>query len=223
MWRDERGMALILVLLCATLFLALGGALVTVASTESTISATYREGTAAMAGAEAAVIRTFADLATADLNVVLRGLVMSTFTDGSIGGLRRLPDGTLLDLAVATNNERCGATACTDEQMAAVTAERPWGVNNARWQFFASGWLRNLVAAQPIEAPNVYVVVWVGDDPLETDGDPLTDEIDAEAPGHDVVLLRAAAYGASSVRRRIEIVARRRDGVVRVASWRELR
>ena len=222
MWRDERGMALILVLLCAMLFLALGGALVTVASTESTISATYREGTAALAGAEAAVIRTFAELATADLNVVLGGVVTSTFTDGSIAGLRRLPDGTPLDLAVATNNERCGATACTDEQMAAVTAERPWGVNNARWQLYASGWLRNL-AAQPIEAPNVYVVVWVGDDPLETDGDPLTDAIDVEAPGHELVLLRAVAYGASSVRRRVEIAARRRDGVMRVASWRELR
>ena len=39
MWRDERGMALVLVLLCATLFLALGGALVTLVRTEATISA----------------------------------------------------------------------------------------------------------------------------------------------------------------------------------------
>jgi hypothetical protein len=223
MWRDERGMALVLVLLCATLFLALGGALVTVASTETTVSATFREGTAALAAAEAAAIRTLADLSAApDLDAVLGGLLVSTFNDGPAATPRRLPDGTTLDLAVASNFERCGTTTCTEEQMNAVTADRPWGANNARWQLYASGWLRD-ISPQAIEAPNVYVVVWVGDDPLETDGNALTDAADVTAPGHDVVLLRAAAYGAYSVHRRIEIVARRQDGGARVASWRELR
>jgi hypothetical protein len=223
MWRDERGMALVLVLLCATLFLALSGALVTVVSTESAVSATFREGAAALSAAEAAAIRTFADLAVAtDLNPVLGGSVASSFRDGPAAAPRRLPDGTMLDLAAATNLERCGAATCTEDQMNAVTPERPWGANNARWQLYASGWLRDVVP-QPIEAPNLYVVVWVGDDPLETDGNPLADAADVHAPGHDAVLLRAAAYGAYSVRRRIEIVARRWDGVVRLASWRELR
>ena len=43
MWRDDRGMALVLVLLCAMLFLALGGALGAVVRSEATISATFRE------------------------------------------------------------------------------------------------------------------------------------------------------------------------------------
>jgi hypothetical protein len=221
MWRDERGTALLLVLLCATLFLALGGALVTVASTESTISATFREGTAALAGAEAAVIRAFADIAAVpDLNAILAGSVKSTFSDGAAAP--RLPDGTTLDVAAVTNVERCGMSTCTDEEMNAVTVERPWGVNNPRWQLYASGWLRD-IAGLPVEAPNIYVVVWIGDDPLETDGDALTDAPETLAPGHDVVLLRAAAYGAYSVRRRIEVVGRRRGGAMRIASWRELR
>lgn len=221
MWRDERGMALVLVLLCAMLFLALGGALVAVVSSEATISATFREGAAASSGAEAAIVRVLPDLAaTPDLNAVLQGTAASSFSDGA-AGLRRLPDGTQLNLATATDIERCGQLGCTAAQMDAVTAERPWGVNNARWQIYGSGWLRDLTPAG--DAPHVYVVVWIGDDPLETDADPLTDDGDVNAPGHDVVLLRAAGFAAYSARRRIEVVAHREGGNVRVISWREIR
>jgi hypothetical protein len=65
--------------------------------------------------------------------------------------------------------------------------------------------------------------VWIGDDPLETDGDPLRDEQDVRALGHQAVLLRAVAYAAHSVRRTIEVIARRDEGVVRLTSWREIR
>ena len=223
MWRDDRGMALVLVLLCAMLFLALGGALVTVVSSEATIAATFRESAVALSAADAAIVRVLPDLAAAlDLNAILTGAVTSSFVDGPLQSPRRLPDGMSLDLAAATNVERCGQTACTDAQMDAVTVDRPWGANNARWQRYGSGWLRD-VTPQAADVPHAYVVVWIGDDPLETDGDPLTDESDVNAPGHDVVLLRAVAYAAYSARRRIEVVARRADGVVRIASWREIR
>ena len=222
MWRAERGSALVMVLLCATLFLVLGGALVTVGSTESVISATFREGAVALAATDAAVARVTSDLASAlDLNALLAGAVSSTFTDGSTVSPRRLPAGTLLDLTAATNIQRCGDVACTDAQMDAITAERPWGANNARWQLYGSGWLRDL--APGADAPHVYIVVWIGDDPLETDGDPLADDGRPAAPGHQMVLLRAAAYAGYSVRRQIEVAARREDGVVRLTSWREVR
>ena len=55
------------------------------------------------------------------------------------------------------------------------------------------------------------------------DGDPLTDDPDPDAPGHDAVLIRAVAYAGYSVRRRLEAVARRDGGVVRLAAWREIR
>ena len=220
---DDRGSALVLVLLCATLFLALGGALVSVASTESTISATFRESAVALAGAEAALIRASADLAMApDVNAVLAGTSTSTFLDGDATGSRRLPDGVPLDLLATTSIERCGAPSCTDAQLDAVTADRPWGANNARWQRYASGFLRD-ITAQSADAPHVYVIAWVGDDPLETDGDPLRDDPNPAAPGHDVVLIRATAYAAYGVRRRLEVVARREEGVVRFTSWREIR
>jgi hypothetical protein len=211
-----------MVLLCATLFLALGGALATIGSTETAISATFREGVVALAAADAAVARVSADLASAlDLDAVLAGVVTSTFLDAAAAVPRVLPDGSSLDVASATNIQRCGQSTCTDAQMDAVIAERPWGVNNPRWQVYGSGWLRDL--APGIDAPHVYVVVWVGDDPLETDGNPLSDDADPAALGHETVLLRASAYAAYSVRRRIEVVARRDDGLIRVTAWREIR
>ena len=223
MWRDERGMALVLVLLCSMLFLALGGALVTVVSTEATISATFRDGAVALAAADAAIVRVIVDLATMpNLDAALSGVASSTFIDGAADALRRLPDGTVIDLRTATNIERCDEAVCMDAQMDAVTADRPWGMNNPRWQIFGSGWLRDF-APEAADAPHVYVVVWIGDDPLERDGDPLRDEQDVGAPGHQAVLLRGVAYAAHSVRRTIEVVARRDEGVVRLTSWREIR
>jgi hypothetical protein len=211
-----------MVLLCATLLLALGGALATIGSTETAISATFREGAVALAAADAAVARVSADLASAlDLNAVLAGVVTSTFFDAAAAVPRALPDGSPLDVALATNIQRCGQSTCTDAQMDAVSAERPWGVNNPRWQVYGSGWLHDL--APGIDAPHVYVVVWVGDDPLETDGSPLSDDADPAALGHQTVLLRASAYATYSVRRRIEVVARRDAGVVRLTAWREIR
>jgi hypothetical protein len=222
MWRDERGSVLVLVLLCATLFLALGGALVVVASTESTISATFRESAAALAGAEAAIVRVTADLATApDVTAILSGGATSTFIDGPAAGPRRVPDGTVVDLADLTSIERCGNVVCTSAQLDAITADRPWGANNPRWQRYASGWLRDLTPQ--VDVPHVYVIVWVGDDPLETDADPLADDADPDALGHDAVLIRAVAHAAYSVRRRLEVVARRESGVIRLTSWREIR
>jgi hypothetical protein len=222
MWRDERGSALVLVLLCAVLFLALGGALVVIASTESTISATFRESAAALAGAEAVIVRATADLAIApDLNAILTGAATSTFIDGPAAGPRRLPDGTVVDLADLTNMERCGGVVCTNAQLDATTADRPWGMNNPRWQRYASGWLRDL--APHVDTPHVFVIAWVGDDPLETDADPAVDDPDPYALGHDAVVIRAVAYAAYSVRRRLEVVARRDAGIVRLTSWREIR
>ncbi len=96
MWRDEHGMALVLVLLCSMLFLALGGALVTVVSTEATISATFRDGAVALAGADAAIVsrdRRSGD--DADLDAALTGVATSTLHRWSRRAPRRLPDGTV--------------------------------------------------------------------------------------------------------------------------------
>ena len=60
---------------------------------------------------------------------------------------------------------------------------------------------------------NVYVVVWIGDDPSENDNKPLADgdESAGQNPGKGVVSLLAYAYGQGGVRRVIEATLARTD------------
>jgi hypothetical protein len=64
--RDERGMALILVLMASTLLAALGGILVLESQTESTIASHYGDGIAALYAAEAGAGVAMARLAAQD-------------------------------------------------------------------------------------------------------------------------------------------------------------
>ena len=58
--------------------------------------------------------------------------------------------------------------------MDAYSEERPWLVNNPRWQLFAYGNVGDLLPTGTINSP-FYVVVLIGDDPSETDDNPLVD------------------------------------------------
>ena len=74
--------------------------------------------------------------AIADWNEVLRGVRSSTLVDGG-PGRRVLADGAGNRSAALTNELTCGQAGwCTDAQVRATTAERPWGSNNPRWQLF---------------------------------------------------------------------------------------
>ena len=215
----EDGLALVVVLLSSTLLLALGGGLVMLTATEARIAATFRDGQVALYAVEAALARAVVDLDEAgDVNALLAGTARSTFVDGAPSGLRTFAGGTL-DLDAATNDERCSAAACSVAAMNAVTDERPWGPNNPRWQPFGYGPLTMLVPGSP---SGFYVLVWLGDDPLEIDDDPVTDGIGV-SPGARVVALRAAAYGPHGVRRRVEATVGPSPGGYQVRSWRLLR
>ena len=54
-----------------------------------------------------------------------------------------------------------------------------------------------------------YVVVMVGDDPSETDGDPLLDGNPARTPGSGVLSLRAEAFGPLGTHRVVEVTVAR--------------
>ena len=62
------------------------------------------------------------------------------------------------------------------------TAERPWGTNNPRWRLYAYGPVHDFLPTGTINSP-FYVVVWVADDPSETDANPALDGSDASNPG----------------------------------------
>ena len=222
--REDRGSALVLAVMALLVMMAAGGALVSISVTETHIAAHFERGAQAFYGAEAALASALVDLtAVNDWNRVLDGSIASTLRDGPPSGSRTV-SGSIVDLDEATHLLLCGRPApCRESEINAVTAERPWGRNNPRWQPYAWGPL----AGEP-QAP-VYVIVWVADDPAETDGDPLHDGASLENPGRGLLMLAAHAYGAGGVRRAIEVTVARpitEEGAgarLRVVSWREVR
>jgi hypothetical protein len=219
----EHGSALIVAIMAMLLMLAAGSALVLLAVTETRISASYRVGAGALYASEAALERALMDLgALADWDAALQGRAASTFTGA--------PPGGLVDLDEETAVLRCGRRAvCSDADITAFAAERPWGANNPRWQLYAWGPLSQLDVG--VGPPQVYLAVWVADDPGETDGDALRDGSDEDNPGRGILTLTAVAFGPGGARRVTEAtIARRSDpsgpGVgsgLHVVSWREVR
>ena len=202
---------------------ALGIALALTTSTERQVSATYGTDTELFYAADAAFERALQDLLpVADWNAVLSGAT-STFVDGG-PGRRMLPDGAVLDLQQATDRVNCGQSPCSSVDLHAATSSRPWGTNNPTWQLYAHGPLTDVSPGGTVESA-VYVVVWVADDPLETDWQPLIDGDTTVGPNPGAGLLQVLvhAYGVGGTRRVIEATLRRGDSRSRVLSWRELR
>jgi hypothetical protein len=220
--RDERGMALIIALMATTLLMALGVALVLTTMTEGRISANHRDGVEALYAADAAVERAIQDLLLVpDWDAVLAGAVTSSFMDGATAGQRTLPGGRTMDVAQATSMVRCGKlTACSDAELDAITDERPWGRNNPRWQLYAAGPITDLLPTASIDS-QMYVMVWIADDPAESDNDPLRDGLaKAGCPPNDptcvnlgkgVIAMLAHAYGPGGVQRIVETTLARTD------------
>lgn len=226
--RSDEGAALVVVCGLLLVVSTLSAATLLSVSTESKIAAAFQLGVEGRHAADAAAELALVDLgATVDWNTVLDGTVRSSFTDGPPTGPRTL-GGVRVDLSAARHVLNCGhAAACTDADLDLVTAERPWGPNNPRWQLYAYGPLGGASAAGD-QASRFYVAVFVADDPSETDGNPLRDAAGPTDPGRDVVWVRAEAYGPSGARRAVElIVARTVVGAaavpsLRVASWRRV-
>ena len=171
----ERGASLLIALMVTLLLSALGGALVLVTSTETAISANYRTGQEALYAADAGVERVVQDLLDEPLwNAVLSGSAQSSFASSTLQPT--LPDGSVVDLAIETANLQA------DTDTAAV-----WTDNDPVWRLYAHGALGDLLPGNQIDSLN-YVAVWVGDDPAESDRDPLRDT-------NGVLTVRAMAFG----------------------------
>ncbi len=205
---SDQGSAVVIALLATMLLGALGAGLVSVTSTEVAIAANYRDGSetgyAADAGAEYLVGELQRAVNWSDL---LGGAASLAFTDGSL--TPTLASNRTISLPVMT----AGVQAESD-------AAASWGPNNPRWRLVAYGPLDRLTGtARPSPA---YVVVWLADDPSETDGDPLRDT-------NDVVRVRARALGRGEASQDVELIVARdatsgagRAGV-RILSWRVVR
>jgi len=220
----ERGIALVVVLLVTTLLSALGLALALMTSTERSIAAGYTWSAETYYAAEAGLERSVKELSlVTDWSDVLAGVTPSTFVDGPPGP-RALSAGAQVDLRSETDFLNCGHLACSADDMAASTSERPWGPNNPVWRLYAHGPIAALGTSGSI-ASRAYVAVWISDDPLERDGLPLIDGDETTGPnaGKGVLQIRAQAYGPASAKRAVEVTIRRAASRIRMLSWREVR
>ena len=205
---SEKGSALLLVLMAASLLVSLGSALVLLAVSETAISASFVRGAQVLGDADAALELAAVELdALPDWSAALAGLTASGLVDGIAGGTRQVGD-VIVNLTAATT------------MLNAVGASRPFGRNNPRWQLFVWGGLDrlNAEAARP-----GYVAVWIADDPSEGDDDPRRDGGSADQAGRDVVLVAAQAFGAGGARRMLEAVVIRPAGRTAIVSRREVR
>jgi hypothetical protein len=218
-----------------TMMIALGTALILTTTTESKIARNFRTASEATYAADAMLERALGDLvALADWNTLLSGSARSSFVDGPPSGRRTLADGTAIDLGEVVNVANCEKTsACADDDVNRVTDQRPWGLNNPRWQPFVWGPLNKLTPGGSVSSP-FYGIVMLADDPSECDNNPLVDGGDpvppcgtalAVNPGAGVLSLRAEAFGPFGTHKIIEATVTRTEGAagVRMLSWREVR
>jgi hypothetical protein len=189
--RNERGAALIIALMATMLLTALGTALIMVTNTETSITNNYRNAQEALYAADAGIERVVQDLLMVpNWNNILNGSVKSAFVDSNCSGPVTLAsDGTL------------NITTATAALQAATNSANLWGANNPVWVPYACGPLYTLLPNDAVDSP-MYVVVWVGDDPAETDGVPAADN-------NGVLTLRAEAYGPGMTKKIVEVTVAR--------------
>jgi type II secretory pathway pseudopilin PulG len=219
-YSSSRGVALLITLLVVVLLSAIGLGLLLATASERLTSANYVDSVEALNAADAALELAARELARIpDWNPVLEGTLRSGLTDDVAAGPRSI-GGFAFNLITITNQLTCARTpACSDAQVRTSSAERPWGSNNPRWQLFLHGPLRLFApAAHPLA--DAYVVVWIGDDAREVDGNPFVDGGGAGGEGRDVVRARAESFAAGGSRRAIEADLVRQEGGIHVQSWR---
>ncbi len=206
--RSESGIALIISLMAMLFMMALGTTLILSTTTETKIANNFRNSSAALYAADAGLERSMGDLlAIPDWNSMLSGTATSGFIDGAPGD-RVLADGSTLNVSQVLAHANCQKTSCSTADYVEVTKDRPWGVNNPRWQLFAYGPLDDMIPTSSIDSP-FYVVVMVGDDPSENDGDPLKDGSAATNPGSGVMTVRAEAFGPRGLHKTVEVTLAR--------------
>ena len=188
---NERGMALVIVLLAAGLLTALAAALVVVTSAETQIAANFRDGQEALNAADVGLEWAVESLRAAPIwSGVLAGTVPSGFAGATL-----YPDppggGPVIDLAAAT------------AQLQAAASAGRWGADTPVWRLWVWGPVSDLLPAGSIDS-RMYVAVWVADDVADADADPLSDH-------NGLVTLHSEAYGPGGTRRVVEASVARRD------------
>jgi hypothetical protein len=211
---DDCGSALLLALVLTMFVTAIGLGVITLTDTEMTVTQNFRAGQETLGAADAALERAFVDLAELPSWIALpSGTLRSTFFASSLTP-------TVMSHGVVDVDRM------TRDLQARTTASARWGANNPVWHLFAHGAVSAL--APGAIRSSAYLLVWVADDPAETDNDPAVDT-------NGVVSVVAQALGPTGTARAIAatvagpgFVSRSLTSVVsslgpRILSWREIR
>ncbi len=200
--RDD-GASLVLTLLVIVMLAALGRGLITLGDTEAALAHNHRAAGEVHYAADAALERALGEIRrVATWTDLLTGLARSSLYEAST--TPAMPWGTPLDL-----------TALTTEVQRESDARASWGLNNPSWRIYASGSL-DAAAGTVLSAAPAYVVVWVADDPSETDNNPAADT-------NEIVLMYGLAVNALGMRNAAQVTVQRTTGVFRTLAWRRVR
>jgi Tfp pilus assembly protein PilX len=183
--------ALLITLLATFLLTALGVGMVLVTNTETLITANYTESRGALYTADAGVERVVQDLLlTPRWNDILTGMpdARSAFHDGASSVT--LADGSTLTIA-----------SVTSALQSATDLANIWGANDPVWRGYAAGRMSDLLPSGSVRDES-YLIAYVGDDPSESDGDPLSDT-------NGVLSLHVEAFGENGARKVIETTVAR--------------
>ena len=133
--RNERGIALIMVILFTAFLSAIGLGVLLAVFVDRLATGNMNGSVAMLYAADAGIELAARDLAQEpDWDAVLAGSRQGSFTDGPAGGARPLPGGGNVDLTAATNMLNCGKSSnCTAAQLSTSSHERPWG-QQSRWR-----------------------------------------------------------------------------------------
>jgi Tfp pilus assembly protein PilX len=206
--KREEGVALIIALMTTMLLTALGMTLVLTSNTETMISSNYRNSQEALYAADAAVERVVQDLLLIPRwNDILAGNGAITPTCSGVSPFTPVSS-TLSGFTDATTTptipggpQQINLLNATCSLQKATNTLNLWGANNPVWRLFSYGELRDVLTNNAIDS-NMYVAVWVADDPADNDGNPSTDS-------NGTLTLHAEAYGPSGTRKVIEVTVAR--------------
>lgn len=202
--RNQRGSALVLVLLSLSTAGLLAGALVVLTAGDALVALRNRQAEEAAAAATALAEAVVSELRREpDWDVVLAGGAVSAFYEPFPA---TLPDGRTIDPAAET------------ARLTMWSAAEPWGAGNPAWRLFASGRGDALLPGVP-GAMELYLMAWVADDGADGDGM-------AERDGNGVIRVWAEAHGAGGLRRAVAATLGRLEpapGPLRRLAWRSVR
>ena len=197
---NSEGVALIVTLMALLVLVALTGALIPLASSETAISANHRLALQTLYAAEAALERAIRELEAApSWDDVLAGRQRAAVWEEQT--TRRLADGALLDLNVETS------------ALESAGAGGSGAGRGLRWRLYAHGPLSAVLPRDPTGGL-LHTAVWVADDPADADADPLRD-------ANGTVILHAAAIGPALAQRAVQATLTRPNPDQRpvVTSW----